>query len=187
MVSATNPTADTAGTRHLIERINTMRLLFCYVLIAVLCAVPTVAMAQEEGGEAPQLEQEEQVGEQGEEVGVDIQGEEETQGGSMSIPTFTVLPTKKNTYVVTRDLRGLQCVTGVGDKNSCAVIRGAAVGNDYPWDSVKCRPGDSSVGTYASLLDNNRAVNIFAAPPALMTSADTYTINVRLGRVCLKK
>lgn len=162
---------------------STMRLLFCYVLIAALCAVPTVATAQDQEG---QVEQGEQVEEQGEEVEGEVQDEGGAQGEVMSIPSFTVLPTKKDTYVVTRDLRGLQCVTGVGDKNSCAVIRGAAVGKDYPWDTVNCRSGDSSVGTYASLLDNKRPVNIFAAPPALMTSADTYTIDVRLGRVCLK-
>jgi len=163
-----------------------MRFIFCFVIIAALCnAFPAaIALAQDEQAEPAVVAE---PSEQEEQVEGDVQDEEEIQSGGTSIPTFTLLPTQKNTYVVTRNLRGLKCVVGVGDKNSCAVIRGPSVGKDYPWDTLKCRSGDSSVGTYASYLDNKRQVYIFAAPPALMTSANTNTINVQLGRVCLRK
>jgi len=162
--------------------------LIALAIILAGCAVSAVALAQDQEGQA-QVEQGDQVdqGGEGDQAGGGTQDEGGTQGEVLSIPTFTVLPTKEDTYVVKKDLYGLKCLTDVGHKDSCAVIRVAADGNDYPWDTLKCRSGDSSVRTYASLLDSKRPVKIFAAPPAHLTSSNTYIINVRLSRVCLKK
>ena len=107
------------------------------------------------------------------------------QGGGGRVQGFQILPTIDNTYVVTHDLRGLLCLADVGTQNSCAIIR--PEGNStYPWDKVQCKRSDPSVSTFAWSLDNNRAVSIFDAPPALTMGAKTYGINVRLGRVCMK-
>ncbi|MFA4873783.1 MAG: hypothetical protein WC956_03225 [bacterium] len=98
---------------------------------------------------------------------------------------FQTLPTIKNTYVVTYDLRGIPCVQGVGTPTRCAVTYQSADEGGYPWTKVKCRTGDRSVSTFAWSLDSNSAMAIFEAPPAMITGAKTYAMNVRLGRVCL--
>ncbi len=96
------------------------------------------------------------------------------------------VPSDHNTYVVHYDMRGLRCVKGVGTPTQCAVENQAADEGGYPWTKVKCKPGDQSVHTFAWSLSNNQAVNIFEAPPALISGAKTYKINVRLGRTCMK-
>ena len=97
------------------------------------------------------------------------------------------VPADHNTYVVHHDLRGLRCVKGVGTPTQCAVENQAADEGGYPWTKVKCKPGDQSVHTFAWSLSNNQAVYIFEAPPALISGAKTYKINVRLGRTCMKR
>jgi hypothetical protein len=96
------------------------------------------------------------------------------------------VPSDNNTYVVTYDLHGLRCVQGVGTPTQCAVENQAADEGGYPWTKVKCKPGDQSVHTFAWSLSNNQAVGIFEAPPALISSAKIYRIDVRLGRTCMK-
>lgn len=96
------------------------------------------------------------------------------------------LPADENTYVVTYDLRGLECVQDVGGVDGCAVTNQAADEGGYPWTKVNCRPGDVSVDTFAWSLDNNKPMNIFEAPASLIVSAKLYKINVRLGRTCMK-
>ena len=96
------------------------------------------------------------------------------------------VPADHNTYIVTYDLRGLRCVKGVGTPSQCAVENQAADEGGYPWTKVKCKPGDKTVNRFAWSLDNNEAMGIFEAPPALISDAKTYKINVRLGRTCLK-
>ncbi len=98
---------------------------------------------------------------------------------------FHLLPTVDNTYVVTHDLSGLRCVAGVGTESSCAVTKSTNYGNGYPWTLVPCRPGDQNLSTFAVLTDKKRPVTLFDAPPALIAKAKTYSIDVRLGRVCM--
>ena len=99
---------------------------------------------------------------------------------------FQMMPAEHNTYVVTYTLRGLKCVQGVGTATQCGVTNPSADEGGYPWTKVKCRPSDASVSTFAWSLDLNQPMGIFEAPPSISTSAETYTVNVRLGRVCMK-
>jgi len=96
------------------------------------------------------------------------------------------MPANENTYIVTYDLRGLQCVQDVGTPDHCAVTNQSADEGGYPWTKVKCKSGDIGVTTFAWSLDDNRPMYIFEAPPALISNAKTYTVNVRLGRTCMK-
>lgn len=97
------------------------------------------------------------------------------------------VPSTNNTYVVTHDLRGLECVKGVGGPKQCAVTSQSANEGGYPWTTVKCRPGDMTVNKFAWSLDNNEPLGIFEAPPALVSQAKLYTVNARLGRTCMKR
>lgn len=96
------------------------------------------------------------------------------------------VPASHNTYVVTYDLRSLACVTGVGTPTNCAVTNQAADEGGYPWTKLKCRMGDITVNRFAWSLDSNEPIDIFEAPPALVSKAKFYKINVRLGRTCMK-
>lgn len=96
------------------------------------------------------------------------------------------VPDASNTYVVTHDVRGLECVKGVGGPKQCAVTNQSADEGGYPWTEVKCRPGDMTVDRFAWSLDRNEPIGIFEAPPALVSQAKLYTVNVRLGRTCMK-
>jgi len=96
------------------------------------------------------------------------------------------LPADENTYVVTYNLRGLTCVQDVGTPTQCAVPNQAADEGGYPWTKVKCKQGDVGISNFAWSLDNNQPMGIFEAPPSLVTSAKTYSVNVRLGRVCMR-
>ncbi len=97
------------------------------------------------------------------------------------------LPAEENTYVVTYNLKGLRCVKDLGTPTQCAVTNSSADEGGYPWTKVKCRQGDPGVSTFAWSLDLNKPMGIYEAPPSLTTDAETYTVNVRLGRVCMKK
>jgi len=97
------------------------------------------------------------------------------------------VPDTTNTYVVTHDIKGLQCVKGVGGPSQCAIANESADEGGYPWTTVKCRMGDKSVNRFAWSLDRNERVGIFEAPTALVSQAKFYKINVRLGRTCLKR
>ena len=97
------------------------------------------------------------------------------------------VPDTKNTYVVTHDIRGLQCVKGVGGPSQCAIANESADEGGYPWTEVKCRMGDKTVNRFAWSLDRNERVGIFEAPTALVSQAKFYKINVRLGRTCVKR
>lgn len=99
---------------------------------------------------------------------------------------FQMMPADENTYVVTYNLHGLQCVKDVGTPTQCAVTNQAADEGGYPWTKVKCRPGDISVSTFAWSLDLNQPMGIFEAPAPLIPSANTYNVSARLGRVCMK-
>jgi len=90
------------------------------------------------------------------------------------------------TYDVTHELRGLKCVKGVGSANRCAVSNQDADEGGYPWTFVKCRPGDEAIRSFAWSLKDNSLVYIFEAPPALVTGAEYYTMDVRLGRTCMQ-
>lgn len=94
---------------------------------------------------------------------------------------------QKNTYIVTHDLKGLECVKGVGGSSQCAVANESADEGGYPWTLVKCRLGDKSMRRLAWSLDRNEKINIFEAPTALVSQAKLYKINVRLGRECMKR
>ncbi len=97
---------------------------------------------------------------------------------------FKIQQTATNTYTVTQELRGLQCVKGVGSEASCAITHRSDGGEGYPWTLLKCKAGDASIRTFARSLDNRREINIFDAPPSLVSSVETYGIDVRLSRVC---
>lgn len=97
------------------------------------------------------------------------------------------VPDTKNTYVVTHDIRGLECVKGVGGPKQCAVTSQSADEGGYPWTEVKCRMGDMTVDKFAWSLDRNEPIGIFEAPPALVSQAKLYKVNVRLGRTCMKR
>jgi len=97
------------------------------------------------------------------------------------------VPDEKNTYVVTHNLKGLECVKGVGGPAQCAVANDSADEGGYPWTLVKCRMGDKSVNRFAWSLDRNENIKIFEAPTALVSQAKLYKINVRLGRKCMKR
>jgi hypothetical protein len=90
------------------------------------------------------------------------------------------------TYEVKKELKGLMCVKGVGNQNRCAVANQDANEGGYPWSLVKCKPGDDAVGNMAWSLKDNSPVQIFEAPPALVTGAQYYTLDVRLIRTCMK-
>jgi hypothetical protein len=74
----------------------------------------------------------------------------------------------------------------VGTPTQCAVPNQAADEGGYPWTKVKCKQGDVGISNFAWSLDNNQPMGIFEAPPSLVTSAKTYSVNVRLGRVCMR-
>lgn len=95
-------------------------------------------------------------------------------------------PANENTYVVTYNLKGLQCVKDIGTPTQCAVANQSADEGGYPWTKVKCRGGDASIQTFAWSLDLNQPMDIYEAPPSLTTSAVMTTVNVRLGRVCMR-
>lgn len=93
---------------------------------------------------------------------------------------------EEKTYDVEKVVKGLRCVKGVGSQNRCAVANQDADEGGYPWSLVKCKPGDDAVKNFAWSLKDNSPVHIFEAPPALVTGAEFYTMDVRLGRTCLK-
>jgi hypothetical protein len=96
------------------------------------------------------------------------------------------VPADKNTYIVTYNLRGLECVQDIGTPTQCAVANQSADEGGYPWTKVKCRGSDASISTFAWSLDLNQPMDIYEAPPSLTTSAKTSAVNVRLGRVCMR-
>ena len=99
---------------------------------------------------------------------------------------FEVESVESDTYLVTHDLKGLECVKDVGTPGECAVPYPSADEGGYPWTTVKCRAGDTSVSTSAWSMGSNRPVRIFEAPAALSYAPKTYAIDVRLSRKCMK-
>ena len=168
-----------------------VRFLLCWALAVPLCAAASFALAQDEG--APGREEDQRTPAAPADQGAPAEaaapappaGPQMRQAGGAH-QGFRVLPTVKNTYVVTSAVRGLRCVVGVGSDDSCAVTDQSADEGGPPWDRVKCRPGDESMDTYARSLDDKREIRIFEAPPALASASETRPIDVRLGRVCVK-
>lgn len=152
---------------------------FCCTIVAMICIGSPCALAQDAEDQKDQKDQDAGTAAPETPPVQDFQGGDVERG-------FKLLPTEKNTYNVTFDLRGLLCVKDVGTPTQCGVPNQSADEGGYPWTKVKCRKGDRSVSTFAWSLDQNRPMGIFEAPPALVTGAQTYTVNVRLGRVCQK-
>jgi hypothetical protein len=170
---------------------DALRLALGCVLVAALCAAPTRAWTQDEGGTTTEEEQRTPAGAGG--------GAPEQPAPEAAVPEgptmrqaggaqqgFQISPTVTNTYIVTTDVRGLKCVVGVGSTDACAVVSQTADEGGAPWNRLKCRAGDSSVSTFAWSIDKNKAISVFEAPPALANGSQTRAINVRLGRVCMK-
>lgn len=140
------------------------------IIALVLVAQPAIAQDDGDGGAkaapAPQAEE-------AAPAGTPVQG-------------FQYAPSPDNTYIVTYDLRGLQCVNGASTPDQCAVPNQDADEGGYPWTKVKCGKGDRSVHVFAWSIDRNQALGVFEAPPQLIPSASTYKVNARIGRVCLR-
>lgn len=148
--------------------------IFCVTFLTAYFAILPASWSQEGEGAAPAEET------------TEAAPQETVQMRTGGIEPFD-LPKDENTYIVTYNLRGLQCVKDVGTATQCAVTNPSADEGGYPWTKVQCRPGDASVSTFAWSLDYNKPMGIFEAPTQLITYSNTYPINVRLGRVCMKK
>ena len=99
---------------------------------------------------------------------------------------FEVQTVENDTYTASHVIKGLECVKDVGGPDECAVPYPSADEGGYPWTTVNCRAGDTSVSTSARSLGSGRPVRIFEAPAALSYAPKSYAIDVRLTRTCMK-